>query len=130
MSAVKSSARELVEKFLRLIEARDVDAAQRYLAPGTVMTFPGASKFKTMGELIESSKKRYQHVRKTFDGFDEVTRDGVTTVYIRGFLNGAWPDGSPFENIRYIDRFEIKDGQIIDQQVWNDMADARAKLGG
>ena len=45
-------------------------------------------------------------------------------VYARGTLNGAWLDGSPFNGIRFIDRFEVRAGKITRQEVWNDLAEA------
>ncbi|MEP3665110.1 MAG: nuclear transport factor 2 family protein, partial [Roseibium sp.] len=38
-------------------------------------------------------------------------------------LYGEWPDGSPFEGNRYIDRFEVADGKIARMDVWNDSAE-------
>ena len=32
-------------------------------------------------------------------------------------------DGTPYQNIRYVDRFTVRDGKIVDQMVWNDMAE-------
>lgn len=117
--------REIVVKFLRSLEARDLPAAQALLAPGMVMTFPGNRKFARMEDLIASSKSRYRNVKKTFQVWDEFQVGDVTVVYSCGLLNGEWPDGSPLMDIRYIDRFEIKDGKIVDQQVWNDLAEFR-----
>ena len=34
--------------------------------------------------------------------------------------------GACFEGIRFIDRFEVIDGKITKQDVWNDMAEVRA----
>ncbi|MBM3513129.1 MAG: nuclear transport factor 2 family protein [Alphaproteobacteria bacterium] len=117
--------REIVEKFLRSLEARDLPTAQALLAPGMIMTFPGNRKFTRMEDLIASSKNRYRNVRKTFQKWDEFKVGDVTVVYSCGLLNGEWPDGSALKDIRYIDRFEIKDGKIVDQQVWNDLAEFR-----
>jgi hypothetical protein len=39
----------------------------------------------------------------------------------------VWPDGTPFEGIRFIDRFTIRDGKLADQLVWNDIAEVQAK---
>ncbi|MSO98948.1 MAG: nuclear transport factor 2 family protein [Rhodospirillaceae bacterium] len=119
------SAQEIVVSFLKTLEARDLPKAQSFLAPGMVMTFPSNKKLRSLEELIAWSKGRYKFLRKTFERFDEFTRDGVTTVYCAGYLNGEWLDGSPVTNIRFLDRFEIKDGKIIDQQVWNDLAEFR-----
>jgi len=40
-----------------------------------------------------------------------------------GTLYGEWSDGTPFEGNRYIDRFVVRDGLIVSQDVWNDSAD-------
>ena len=58
------------------------------------------------------------------------TANGVTTVYVYGTLEGVWLDGSPFAGIRFVDRFEIDEaGLIVDQKVWNDLAEARRAAG-
>jgi YD repeat-containing protein len=58
------------------------------------------------------------------------TSNGVTTVYVYGTLEGVWLDGSPFAGIRFVDRFEIDEaGLIVDQKVWNDLAEARRAAG-
>lgn len=119
------SGQEIVSAFLKTLEARDLSAASAYLATGVVMTFPGEKRLATLDQLVEWSKGRYKYVRKTFDHFDEVSRDGVTTVYCRGMLNGEWLDGSAITNVRFVDRFELKDGKIIRQDVWNDLAEFR-----
>ena len=51
------------------------------------------------------------------------------TVYCRGRLAGVWPDGTPFDGIRFIDRFELADGIrfIGRQEVWNDLAEVGAR---
>ena len=38
-----------------------------------------------------------------------------------------WLDGSEFKNIRFIDRFEVVKGKLQRQDVWNDLAEIRAK---
>ena len=48
-------------------------------------------------------------------------------VYCRGTLAGVWPDGATFAGIRFIDRFEVESGKITKQDVWNDIADRKAK---
>lgn len=119
--------RDIVDKFLRTLESRDLPAAQAFFAPGAMMTFPSGRKFTQVADLVEWSKDRYRGVTKTYHGFDEVTSGDVTTVYCRGVLNGKWPNDQSIENIRFIDRFEIKGGKITDQQVWNDLAEFRPK---
>jgi hypothetical protein len=117
-----------VKKFLETMEARDLNGAADYLAPGFTMTFPGNAVFSELTELIAWSKGRYQSVGKKYDRFDESPTDTGAIVYCYGTLHGVWLDGSPFEGIRFIDRFTVKDGKFIDQQVWNDMAEVRQTL--
>jgi hypothetical protein len=37
----------------------------------------------------------------------------------------VWADGSSFEGIRFIDRFELVTGKIQRQDVWNDLGEAQ-----
>jgi hypothetical protein len=120
------SAQDVVLAFLKALEARDLPLASSYLASGVVLTFPGEQRFKTLEQLVAWSKGRYKFVGKTFDHFDETTRGDITTVYVRGYLSGEWLDGTKITNVRYIDRFEIKGGKIIQQDVWNDLAEMSA----
>jgi hypothetical protein len=111
--------------FLAALEARDLGAAKALLAPGAVMIFPGGARFETLEQLIEWAAPRYRWVKKTHDHVEALAGDEGGVVYVRGTLFGEWPDGTPFEGIRYIDRFEIADGRITKQDVWNDMGEAR-----
>ena len=124
---------ELVKAFLETMEARDLAGAKAMLAPGFAMTFPGGARFSTLEELVAWARPRYQWVRKRYDRFDEVPgAAGEGAVYCHGTLHGVWPDGTPFEGIRFIDRFTIRDGKLADQLVWNDIAEVQAKsrVGG
>ena len=49
--------------------------------------------------------------------------DGETVVYSLGTLYGEWPDGTPFEGNRFVDRYVVKTGRITDMDVWNDSAE-------
>jgi len=81
----------------------------------------------TLDALIQWSKPRYKFVTKTYEGFDALqSPDEASIVYCRGTLQGEYHDGSCFESIRFIDRFEVVDGKITKQDVWNDMAEVRA----
>lgn len=116
-------AAEVVQAFLTAMEARDLPAARRMLAPGFVMTFPGPRRMTTLEELIEWAARRYRFVRKTYERFDGMG----SLVYCFGTLHGEWPDGTPFEGIRFIDRFALEGGLILRQDVWNDIAEVRAQ---
>ena len=54
---------------------------------------------------------------------DVVQGLGETIVYNLGTLYGEWPDGTSFEGNRYLDRFVVRDGKIVQMDVWNDSAE-------
>lgn len=117
---------DIVRTFLSAMEARDLDAARRLLlGTGFSMTFPGGVRMSELSELIAWAAPRYRFVKKTYEGFETVQGDASAVVYCRGTLSGAWPGGAPFDGIRFIDRFEIADGLIVRQEVWNDLAETR-----
>jgi len=119
------SAKDLIQTFLRTMEARDLDTAESMMAENAVIIFPGGKRFSSQREMVEAAKGRYQSVKKIFDDIEHFTRDdGTEVVYIRGTLYGVNNHGVAFENIRYIDRFVVKDGKIIEQHVWNDLAES------
>ncbi|MCA0873895.1 tautomerase family protein [Seohaeicola saemankumensis] len=118
---------QIVKDYLAAMEARELDAARVMLCDGFAMTFPGTTPMHTLEELIEWSRPRYKYVTKTYEGFDALQSAGdEAIVYCRGTLKGEYHDGSTFDGIRFIDRFEIIDGKITKQDVWNDMAEVRA----
>lgn len=118
---------EIVTDYLAAMEARDLDSAQSALADDFEMVFPGAPPMSSLLELIDWAKDRYRFVRKTTEAVETFQSGNVDVVYVRGTLSGEWPDGSPFEGIRFIDRFEVLGGKITRQSVWNDIAEFRAQ---
>jgi ketosteroid isomerase-like protein len=120
------SATQTVRAYLDAMEARDLDSAKGYLAAGFTMTFPGDAVFSTLDELIDWAKPRYRSVGKKYDRFDETGNADDAAVYCFGTLYGEWPDGTPFDGIRFIDRFTVKGDKLVDQRVWNDLAEVRS----
>jgi len=116
-------AADLVRAFLDAMEARDLKAAKAYLADGFSMTFPGGVVFEKLEDLTAWAKDRYRFVHKTYERFDECFDGNKILIYCSGTLNGEWPDGATFDDIRFIDRFEIEDGKLTDQKVWNDLGE-------
>ena len=116
-------ASELVVRFLRTMEARNLESAREMVAGDFEMTFPGGVVMTELPELVEWSKPRYRNVVKTIERIDETpAKDGIC-VYCFGTLSGEWLDGDRFDGIRFIDRFTVRDGKIADQRVWNDMGE-------
>lgn len=119
-------ASDIAVAFLRAMEQRDLEQARRFLAPGFTMCFPGGREMTRLEELVERSAGRYRHVAKAFERIDEAWTDRGAIVYCSGTLHGTWNDGTAFDGIRFIDRFEIADGLIERQDVWNDMGELLA----
>jgi len=117
---------QLTWDFLTLFAEQRYADANAYLATGARMTFPGGQTFDDCTALPRRSSGIYRWVKKRFERIDEsVAADGVI-VYNHGTLRGQWLDGEPFDGVRYIDRFVIREGRIVDQQVWNGLCLAAA----
>ncbi len=114
----------LVRRFLALMEARELDAAAALLAPDIEMVFPGGARFERLEALIGWARDRYARIAKRIDRIDTAPADESAVVIVQGELYGAWPDGTAFDGIRFVDWFELKDGLICRQHVWNDLAEA------
>ena len=120
---------KLVQNYLTEMEARDLTRTEANLAEDFEMWFPGALKMTSLEELIQWAKSRYTFVNKSYVGFDALqSPEEEAVVYCRGTLSGEWLDGTPFDDIRFIDRFEILNEKITRQEVWNDIAEKRQKL--
>ena len=115
-----------VRAFLDAMEERDLARAASFLGEGYTMTFPGGVQFTRLEELVLWSKPRYRFVKKRYSRFEQGAASdgsGGASVTCFGTLYGEWPDGAPFEGIRFCDWFLLgADGKLLAQEVWNDMA--------
>ena len=121
--STKMQASAVVRSFLNAMECRDLACARDHLAPDFKMIFPGNAKFTELEELVEWGKSRYRSIAKSYTRFDEAAEDENAIVYCFGTLSGALADGTSFDGIRFIDRFTVREGKLLDQQVWNDMGE-------
>lgn len=110
---------QIVRSYLAAMERRDLATARDFLASGFWMLFPGGQRFDSLQSLVDWAKGRYRSARKTYERFD-VAGD---VVYCFGTLHGELLDGTAYSGIRFIDRFTVRDGKLVDQQVWNDMSE-------
>jgi len=125
----------VVDEFLRLIMLPDPVAARRYTAPGLAIRFTGGRAMADPTECTAFNQGRYQWVKKRIERTETVSAILVhgaqagapdpeeTVVYSIGTLYGAWPDGTPFEGNRYLDRYVVRAGLITRMDVWNDSAE-------
>ena len=114
---------DLIRTYLRLVEARDLVTASALLHPDAEITFPGGRVFGSLDEQIASSAGRFRGVRKSFDRVDVAQAADRSVVYVSGHLEGEDLDGQRFTGVRYIDRFTVEGGLIVEQMVWNDLAE-------
>jgi hypothetical protein len=118
-----AAAADIVEKFLVASMVPDPETAARYIAEPLKLTFTGGRKFTHPRESTAFNAKRYKWVKKKMECSDVAPGDGETIVYNTGTLYGEWPDGTPFEGNRYVDRFVVRGGKIVQMDVWNDSAE-------
>jgi hypothetical protein len=122
-------AGEVVNEFLRLIMIPDPASASRYTAPDMKIIFTGKRAMRAPAECTKFNASRYKWVKKSIERTDvvipsaEESARGETVVYSIGTLYGQWPDGTPFEGNRYVDRYVVTHGLITQMDVWNDSAE-------
>lgn len=119
-------AERIAVTFLNTMELRDLEASQAAIAPDFTMVFPGAVKYTRLQDLVEGAKGRYKWVAKRIEGVDATGTGGNAVVWVRGTLYGENVAGAKFEGIRFTDRFQLKGGLLISQDVWNDLAESGA----
>ena len=127
--ATPATAAEVVNEFLRLIMLPDPPAASRYTAPGMQILFTGGRAMREPAECTQFNASRYKWVKKrierteTVQSSSDTAARGEAVVYSLGTLYGEWPDGTPFEGNRYVDRYVVRNGLITHMDVWNDSAE-------
>jgi hypothetical protein len=115
----------MVDEFLRLVMIPDPQSASRFTAPDIRIRFTGNRPMQAPGDTSAFNAKRYAWVKKKIERTETVTggTPDETVVYSLGTLYGAWPDGTAFEGNRYVDRYVVRHGLIVQMDVWNDSAE-------
>ncbi|WP_311223135.1 MULTISPECIES: nuclear transport factor 2 family protein [unclassified Acidovorax] len=123
--APAQDAGSLVEEFLRLIMIPAPEQASRLVSPQLAIRFTGGRAMQRPADCAAFNAQRYAWVKKRFERTDvaQGATDAEAVVYNTGTLHGAWPDGTPFEGNRYIDRYVVCHGLIVQMDVWNDSAE-------
>lgn len=121
---MSQSPSDLCLLFLDRLGARDLCKARELISPDFRMNFPGGQEFTRFEDLLDWAAPRYRSIAKSIDRVEEAPVGEAVSVYLSGTLFGERPDGTPFEGIRFIDRFEVQEGLIRSQDVWNDLAES------
>jgi hypothetical protein len=115
---------DLVKDYLEMCQERKLEAAESHLAGGAEIVMPWG-RFRTLQQLFSAARQRYRWARKQYDTWDVFQYpDSSVVVVVTGTLFGENLQGVPFQGVRYIDRFVVRDEQIALHQVWNDLADS------
>ena len=118
-----AEAAVIVERFLVASMVPDPETAATFMTPDVAITFTGGRKFKHPRDTTAFNAMRYKWVKKKMERTDVAPGDGETVVYNTGTLYGEWHDGTKFEGNRYVDRFVVRGGKIVQMDVWNDSAE-------
>ena len=120
-----STPAAIVDEYLRLLMIPDPAAASQFIAPGLRIRFTGGRAMQAPAECAAFNATRYQWVKKKVEATETVAGGTPehTVVYSLGTLYGEWPDGTPFEGNRYVDRYVVRQGLIVQMDVWNDSAE-------
>lgn len=120
----------IVRDYLEASMVPDPETAATYMASDITITFTGGRVYDHPSGPAAFNANRYKWVKKRMDRFDVATGPDGVVVYSVGTLYGEWPDGTPFEGNRYVDRFEVENGKIVKMDVWNDSAERILILRG
>jgi ketosteroid isomerase-like protein len=110
----------VVEEFFDRMADERRESVGELFADDAVVTLPGA-RFEgpdAPTEFLAFLDPRYERAAKEFDRWIE---SGNRVVSI-GTLSGVDREGEPFEGVRYVDVYEVREGRITRLDVWNDLA--------
>lgn len=114
---------ERTETYLRLSGERRTAEAAAFLASDAELIFPGGVTYSRLEDVFASAGRMYRSIAKRHGTWDAVSKaDGTVVVVSAGTLEGENLHGARFEGVRYLDRITWRDGQIVRQEVWNDLA--------
>ena len=116
-------ATNVARKFLDLFERRELAEAAKLLTQDFEMVWPGNARFTNFADLAAWGKGRYRSVRNVYEAWEEAPTPNGTAVYVTGTLTGELGDGTPFADVRFVDRLLIRGGKVAALHVWSDMAD-------
>lgn len=114
---------DLARRYLGLCAQGRVDEAAALLAPDASIVFPGGCEYAGPAEQVAHGRSLYRRVRKEVERVESFpVADGTGwCVILSGVLSGVALDGAAFDGIRFLDRFGVREGRIVEHHVWNDL---------
>ena len=108
--------------FLRLCSERRTAEAKRFLDASARFVFPGAT-YESLEDIFTAAAAAYRSIAKRHETWDVAPKpDGSVVVVSAGTLEGVNLHGVRFDGVRYVDRITWRNGRIVLQEVWNDLA--------
>jgi hypothetical protein len=123
----RAQAIDAARDFMDAMERGDLAAAATLCAPRFVLLAPGSQRFDALDGFVAFGRGRYLEVRKVEREFDACESAAGIVVYAHGVMNGRWLDGSAFAGLRYVDRFVIVDGRVLELQILNELGELRPR---
>lgn len=116
---------DLINEYLRILMIPDPAGVKHFVSPDLRIRFTGNRAMRSPADCSAFNASRYRWVKKKIEKTEVVSNgsDAATVVYSLGTLYGEWPDGTPFEGNRYVDRYVVSHGLITEMDVWNDSAE-------
>ena len=114
-------ADKIISKYLQAMEERDINLAKSFLNSKFLIKCPGGLNFHSLEDFIEWARTRYKSIEKDIEAIDLSFSGTETVVYCHGTLKGEWLDRSSFVNVRFIDKFHLRESKIVKQEIWNDL---------
>lgn len=125
VTAIHPDHRALVAAALRYLHdstAGRWEQAEPFVAEQARFVFPGA-RFDSLPAMRDGLVRRYSGLAKHIDTTDVAPQgDATVVVVVSGTLSGTNAHGVPFDNVRFLDRLVLRDGLLLEQHVFNDLA--------
>lgn len=123
----RAQAIDTVRDFMDAMERGDLAAASARCALRFTLLAPGGVRCQTLAELVAFGRGRYLEIHKAERELDACESAAGIVVYAHGVMNGRWLDGSSFAGLRYVDRFLIVEGQVLELQILNELGEHRPR---
>lgn len=120
---------KLIRSYLEAMQSDDTETVQALSASSPRLEYPGRLEFASVSDLLRWSHGRHKGIRHLFERFDFAGGgEGPTVAYVSGTLDGTFNNGKTFSGVRFIYRFAIQDGKILETVLWSDMAELVLRL--
>lgn len=119
---------QLIRDYLAAMQSDDIAKVKSLSGPNATLEYPGAMRFDSPESLLQWSKGRHKGVRHKIDVIDQLAQGDDTIIYASGTLEGTWNDDNTFSDIRFIYRFCVSSGVVVETRLWSDVADTLRRL--